>query len=87
MLYKCQIRNSFILACSYCDDECEEYFETFKDGVEYKVDRDNGWRSVKNSTGEWYDLCPACNTQEIIAELKGEAKPRRQKPPPDPEML
>jgi hypothetical protein len=61
----------FALHCDNCGDECEEVFETFQDAVSYKKDRDNGWRTIKDKNDDWCDLCPACNTPEIIRELKG----------------
>lgn len=59
------------LVCDNCGDECGEIFEDFYDAVDYKQDEDNGWRSVKDKDGGWQELCPACNTPDIIAKLKG----------------
>jgi len=64
-------RDDFRLICDSCGEECDEIFETFRDAVDYKQDRDNGWASVKDKDGEWAELCPSCNTPEVIAELKG----------------
>jgi len=68
-------RNDFKLFCDHCGDECDEFFETFDDAVDYKVDRDNGWASVKDKDGEWAELCPSCNKPKIIAKLKGIDQP------------
>jgi hypothetical protein len=64
-------RDEFALSCDHCGDVCDEIFETFHDAVEYKKDMDNGWRTVKDKDGDWRELCPACNTPEIIRNLKG----------------
>jgi hypothetical protein len=60
----------FRLTCDYCGEACED-FDTFDEAVAYKVDRDNGWASVRDSSGEWYELCPQCNKPEVIAHIKG----------------
>ena len=64
-------KDDFRLFCDHCGDECDEIFETFQDAVDFKVDRDNGWASVKDKDGVWNELCPSCNKPEIIAKLKG----------------
>jgi hypothetical protein len=68
-------KDEFILSCDHCGDECGdecgEIFETFYDAVEYKKDKDNAWRTIKDKNNDWYDLCPACSTPEIIRKLKG----------------
>jgi hypothetical protein len=61
----------FRLVCDNCGEECDLPFDAFYDAVEYKKDKDNGWRTIKDKDGEYCDLCPACNTAEIIRELKG----------------
>jgi len=63
--------DGFALYCDYCGDECNEAFGTFQDAVDYKADRGNGWASVKDKDGDWQEVCPSCNTPEIIARLKG----------------
>jgi 5-methylcytosine-specific restriction endonuclease McrA len=63
--------DGFTLSCDHCGEECDELFETFQDAVDYKVDRDNGWASVKDRNDDWQELCPSCNTPEIIAGIKG----------------
>jgi hypothetical protein len=65
----------YTLYCDHCGDDCDELFDTFQDAVDYKVDRDNGWASVKDKDDEWQELCPVCNTPEIIAKLKGKEIP------------
>jgi hypothetical protein len=74
--------DDFRLICDHCEDECDEFFETFYDAVEYKKDKSNRWRSIKIDDDEWWDLCPSCNRQVIIAKLWGE-KPQRKPPNPD----
>jgi hypothetical protein len=59
------------LVCDYCEDICDEVFETFTDAVEYKTDRENKWVSIKDKDNEWQELCPSCNCPEIISKLKG----------------
>jgi hypothetical protein len=59
------------LACDYCGEWHDDPFDRFYDAVEFKKDRDNSWRSVRDHEGEWWDLCPACQSSEILRELKG----------------
>jgi hypothetical protein len=59
-------RDEFELSCDNCGDGCDEI-----DAVDYKKDADNGWRTIKDKNGDWCELCPACNTPEIIRKLKG----------------
>jgi hypothetical protein len=61
----------FMLYCDYCGEACEDIFTNFHAAVRYKKDADNGWRTIKNKNNDWGDLCPECNTPEIIRELKG----------------
>ena len=63
--------DGFELCCDYCGDSADELFDTFQDAVDYKVDRENGWASVKGKDGEWQELCPSCNTPETIAKVRG----------------
>jgi hypothetical protein len=55
----------FNLICDSCGDDCEEFFDTFQEVVEFKREKENGWRSVKDKDGYWQDICPACSTHEI----------------------
>jgi hypothetical protein len=64
-------KDAFTLFCDNCGDECDEIFEDFQDAVAYKKGEDNGWRTIKDKNGDWCELCPACNTPEIIRKLKG----------------
>jgi hypothetical protein len=64
-------RDRFVLSCDRCEDACEEAFETFRDAADYKKDKHNGWRTIKDKNNDWCDLCPACNAPEIIRKLKG----------------
>jgi len=63
--------DDFRLTCDNCGKECDEIFESFRDAVDYKTDRDNGWASVIDTDGEWTELCPSCNEPAVIAALKG----------------
>jgi hypothetical protein len=63
--------NVFLLTCDNCGEVCDEIFDTFYDAVAYKKDRENGWRTIKDQNNDWCDLCPACNTPEILRKLKG----------------
>jgi hypothetical protein len=64
-------RDEFVLSCDNCGDECDEVFEDFYDAVDYKNEPDNGWRTIKDKNSDWCELCPACNTPEIISRIKG----------------
>jgi hypothetical protein len=64
-------RNKFVLSCDNCMNELDEVFESFYEAVEYKKDEDNGWCTIKDKIGDWQELCPACNTPEVIRKLKG----------------
>jgi hypothetical protein len=63
--------HEYCLVCDNCGDVCDEVFDSFQEAVEYKKDKDNSWRVIKDKNNDWQDLCPACTTPEIIAELKG----------------
>jgi len=65
-------RHNYELECDNCGDTADEYFEDFYDAVEYKKDRSNRWRSIKDADGNWNDLCPSCNTREVIVKLRGD---------------
>jgi len=72
--YRIELRRplaAFRLICDHCGEECDEVFDTHDEAVDYKVDRDNGWASVKDKDNEWVELCPDCNKPEIIAKLRG----------------
>jgi hypothetical protein len=56
------------LICDWCDDT----FEAFQDAVDFKKDRDNGWKTVKDFNGEWNDLCPSCDQPDIILKLRAQ---------------
>jgi len=62
---------AFKLICDHCERRLKRVFETYDDAVDYKVDRSNGWASIKDKSNEWIELCPDCNKPETIAELKG----------------
>jgi hypothetical protein len=59
----------FTLTCDYCGDAADEWFDEFHEAVDYR--KEYGWRTIKDKDGEFCDLCPACNTPEIIRKLKG----------------
>jgi hypothetical protein len=63
--------DDFGLFCDNCGDECDQAFYSFYDAVDYRQDEDNGWRTIKDSHGDFCDLCPACNTPDVIRKLKG----------------
>jgi hypothetical protein len=67
--------DDFRLYCDNCGEGCGEIFDEFQDAVDYKKDKDNGWRTIRDKNGDWCDLCPACTTPEIIGKLKGIAVP------------
>ena len=74
------------LSCDYCEEECDEIFETFEDAVDYKTDKDNGWKSIKDKNNDWLELCPTCKTPEIIAKLKGVERDVAKRSPRAPVM-
>lgn len=47
----------FTPTCDMCSVELPEEF-SFEEAVYSKGK--NGWRSVCDSSGEWWDLCPEC---------------------------
>jgi hypothetical protein len=52
----------YSLQCDTCGAEAEETFEDFYDAVEWKKDKDNGWKSIRVK-GDWEDLCPDCDCE------------------------
>ncbi|MDR1328531.1 MAG: hypothetical protein LBK23_02900 [Oscillospiraceae bacterium] len=49
----------FLLICDECGEQHVEL--DFSEAVEFKRERKNGWRAVKDkATGVWADLCPDC---------------------------
>lgn len=50
---------TYSLICDVCGEEADETFDYFADAVEYKKDKDNGWKSQKRN-GQWEDVCPKC---------------------------
>lgn len=59
----------FTLTCDHCEDAVDEIFDDFQGAVQYK--KDNAWKSVKDTNDDWNDLCPSCQSPEIIRALKG----------------
>jgi hypothetical protein len=65
-------RNSaadYRLVCDYCEEAVDVEFETFYEAVDYK--KENGWKPVKDKDNDWQDLCPECQSPDIIRKLKG----------------
>ena len=46
-----------LLVCDDCGEE--EEFLSFEEALNFKRDKDNGWRSAKED-GVWCDFCPSC---------------------------
>jgi hypothetical protein len=64
-------KDGYTLSCDYCGDAADGLFDTFQEAVDYKKDITNGWRSLKDKDGVWNELCPSCNTAEVVRKLKG----------------
>ena len=47
---------AFVLACDICGENIHEC--SFDGAVAAK--KMHGWRSHRDSDGEWYDACPGC---------------------------
>jgi hypothetical protein len=62
---------SYALICDNCGEDAGIPFKSFQGAVNYKKREANGWRTIKDKNGDWCELCPACNTPEIIRKLKG----------------
>ena len=54
-------RDNYALSCDICGEEAPQVFDDFYEAVEYKKDRNNGWRSRKDEAGAWEDMCPDCS--------------------------
>lgn len=50
----------YVLTCDECGDSADARFRDFKEAVDWKKDKRNGWRSRKDKNGEWGDVCPIC---------------------------
>jgi hypothetical protein len=66
------VRGRFLLYCDNCGNFGYGMSDNFQDVVDYKKDTGNGWRTVKDQDGDWYDLCPECSTPD---ELRNETGP------------
>jgi hypothetical protein len=64
-------KDGFLLTCDNCGYMDDSMFKSFSEAVDYKQDVESGWKSIKDSSGEWYDLCPDCNVPDVIAHIKG----------------
>jgi len=62
-----KINNTYKIICSLCGEIFPDNFYTFLDAVEYK--KNNNWRSIKVSEGNWDEICPDC--VEFEKRLKG----------------
>ena len=49
--------DAYTSTCDMCGAELPEEF-SFEDAVDSK--KQNGWRSVRDTGGDWWDLCPDC---------------------------
>ena len=58
MIYK-EFVGFYYLTCDVCGEESGQLFDEFNDAVEWKKNRDNGWRS-RMVDGEWQDECEEC---------------------------
>lgn len=54
-------------SCDMCGAELPEEF-SFEDAVSSK--KAHGWKSIRDVSGEWWDLCPECSTKHA-ARLRG----------------
>ena len=54
--------NGFELVCDSCGHTVSG-LDDFNEGVEYK--KDNGWKSRRNDTDEWEDICPNCQEEGL----------------------
>jgi hypothetical protein len=77
MIQKDHETGEYSLVCDMCG-ETESGFETFQDAVDFKRDRDNGWRATKDGHDTWHDLCPSCNTQDTVDRIKGLTRSRNE---------
>jgi hypothetical protein len=59
-------RAGYTLTCDHCEEELE--FDDFPGAVAYK--KEEGWKSVKSCGGTWFELCPDCQSPEIIKKYR-----------------
>ena len=52
--------NYFLLVCDNCCYEEDIHFRTFRDALDYKSDKANGWRAHMTLENKWEDNCPMC---------------------------
>ena len=64
-----KINNIYKIICDSCGEVFPDNFNTFHDAVDYK--RNNNWRSVKVSEGNWNEICPDCQEFEKRLKAKG----------------
>ena len=56
-----KISGSYRLICDVCGEAADEEFYEFQEAVDYK--KADGWGSEYRN-GEWWDICPECQTLE-----------------------
>jgi hypothetical protein len=62
--------DQYVLTCDECGTGADNDFDTWDEAVDFKKDRDNGWKAVRDFNGGWHDLCPSCNQPDIILRLR-----------------
>jgi hypothetical protein len=62
--------DQYVLTCDECGEDADDDFDTWDEAVDFKKDKDNGWKAVKDFDGDWHDLCPSCNQPDIILKLQ-----------------
>ena len=62
MIYINQDEDGYVLVCDVCGAEASEVFPSFEMAIEFKKDKENGWKSVKTKI-IWEDRCPYCVDQ------------------------
>jgi hypothetical protein len=58
----------FLLTCDICGEEHPDVFSSFEEAVE--AEKDDGWKTQKYD-GEWEDVCPECQENEINEDFEG----------------
>lgn len=53
----------YTLVCDICNEEAEEYWDTFQDAVDGR--QELGWkRQIRAGEWDWQDICPECQGEE-----------------------
>lgn len=58
-----RIYGKYHLICGICGEASRQSFGSFGEAVDSK--REIGWTSQKRG-GEWQDVCPECQDQELL---------------------